>query len=159
MEALSGFESDRKELNEFLARDSLEYQKLNLGITYLLFNGRDKLVSYVTLGMGALRIPDREIFVFKGRRLADYPKDFPSQFPGLLVGKLATDRLEERKGGAGILLDFAVKVALEAREKIGCAYLLAHAYLESTAWYGKKGFKTYVENAAGRETIPMYFEL
>lgn len=128
-------------------------------MTYLLFNGGDKLVSYITLGMGALRIPDKGVFVFRGRRLADYPKDFPSQFPGLLIGKLATDKSEAGKGGASILLDFAVKVALEAREKIGCAYLLAHVYPESTGWYEKRGFRTYVENAAGRETVPMYFEL
>ena len=153
------FLSKNEDLNEFLVRDALEYQKLNLGITYMLFNKEKKLVSYITLGMGALKIPDKKEFEFKGKMLKDYPKDFPSQFPALLIGKLATDKDEEGMGGASLLLDYAVKTILGLRDKIGCAYLVAHVYPESLDWYKTKGFKTYVTQVANRETIPMYFEL
>jgi hypothetical protein len=29
--------------------------------------------------------------VFVGKKLGEYPKDFPNQFPALLLGKLAPD--------------------------------------------------------------------
>jgi len=58
-----------------------------------------------------------------------------------------------------LLVDYSVRMALEAGEKTGCAYLVAHVYPESIEWYKKKGFRTYVKEIAGRETIPMYFEL
>ena len=147
----------------FLVKDAIEYQKLNLGITYLLISKNSgKLLSYTTFCMGALKLPERmDEFVFKGKRLKDYPKDFPNQFPALLIGKLATDKREVGKGGAGFLLDFAVKTAFEIRSRIGCAYMVAHAYTrpDIIKWYENKGFGSYLTDAKGRDTIPMYFEL
>lgn len=156
---LASFKSRNSDLNAFLSADAWEYQKLNLGVTYLLFDGEGKAVSYITLGMGALKIPEGQEFEFKGRKLKDYPKVFPTQFPALLIGKLATDENEAGKGAASLLLDYAVKTALEERARIGCAYIVAHVYPESMDWYAKKGFKTYIVKTEGRETIPMYFEL
>ena len=56
---IANFESKGADQNEFLINDALEYAKLNLGITHLLFEkGTDKLLSFITLGMGTLKIPD-----------------------------------------------------------------------------------------------------
>ncbi|HLD59991.1 MAG TPA: hypothetical protein VI912_03290 [Candidatus Bilamarchaeaceae archaeon] len=137
----------------------MEYQKLNLGMTYLLFNKNNEPISYVTLGMGALKIPNKEQFEFRGKKLKEYPKEFPNNFPALLIGKLATNKSQENKGGAGILLDFSVKLALKVRKEMGCAYLIAHVYLESISWYEKKGFRTFISDTKKRDTIPMYLEL
>lgn len=156
---LNFFKSNNSELNQFLAKDALGYQNLNLGITYLLVNIENKLVSYITLGMGALKIPDKSTFEFHGKKLNEYPKEFPNQFPALLIGKIATDKTEEAKGGATFLLKFATSIALELKQKIGCAYLVAHSYPESVNWYKSKGFKTYLAKTSERETIPVYFEL
>ena len=155
----NGFSSRNGELNLFLAKDALEYQKLNLGVTYLLLSEDKRLISYITLGMGALKIPDIANFEFHGRKLREYPKEFPNQFPALLIGKIATEQSQENMGGATSLLKFALKLANELRDKVGCAYLVAHVYPQSIDWYRQKGFKTYVGNIAERETIPMYLEL
>ncbi|PIT84874.1 hypothetical protein COU37_01290 [Candidatus Micrarchaeota archaeon CG10_big_fil_rev_8_21_14_0_10_45_29] len=112
--------------------------------------------------MGAMKLPEKsEEFVFCNKKLKDYPKDFPKSFPALLIGKLATDKNEEGRGAASILLDFAVKKAISIRAEIGCTYLLAHAYNKEKviSWYKKKGFYTYIADLAGRETIQMHFEL
>ena len=147
------FESSKPELNEFLRKDAFGYQNLNLGITYLLLDDKNKLLAYVTLGMGSLRIPDMHEFDFHGKKLKEYPKDFPNQFPALLIGKLATNKDDENKGGGGLLLDYALKIAMEEKQKIGCAYVLAHVYPESLDWYKKNGFQTYVKGIASKETI------
>lgn len=96
-----------------------------------------------------------------GKKLHDYPKDFPSQFPALLIGKLATDESAEGRGCASILLKYAASIALQEREKVGRAFLVAHAKGKDEVinWYKKRGFKTYIQDIAGRETVPMYFEL
>jgi len=147
-------------MNNFLKTDAFEYQNLHLGTSYLLLNqDKTKMVSYVTLAMGALKIPDKENFELRGKKLKEYPKDFPNQFPALLIGQLANDKNEEGRGAAGILVDYAIKLALKYREEVGCAYIVAHVYIDKTEWYKKKGFRTYINDPKGRETVPMYLEL
>ncbi len=157
---ISNFSSKKKQLNDFLKNDALEYQKLNLGVTYLLLDSNcEKVISYVTFGMGALKIPDPKTFEFKGKILKNYPKEFPNSFPAMRIGQLATTKDEESRGGARLLMDYAVKLALEYRKGVGCAYLIADAYPDVVEVYKKFGFKTYIKKFAGRKTIPMYFEL
>jgi len=160
---LSLFESGNGELNHFLQKDALGYQQLHVGTTYLLFRKSDgKLLAYITLSMGALKLPEKkEGFTLGGKRLDEYPKDFPNQLPALLMGKLATDRTEEGRGAASILLKHAMAIALEHRQAMGCAFLVAHAYAkpEVLGWYEGKRFKRVIQNTAGRETVPLYFEL
>ena len=107
------FNSSNEDLNEFLKKDAFGYQKLRLGVTYLMCNKTtDKVISYLTLAMGSLKIPYKEEFKFRGKRLIDYTKNFSNQFPALLIGKFATEQKEEGKGCAGLLLDYAVKTAI-----------------------------------------------
>lgn len=159
---LSSFKSENEELNEYLQKDALPYQKIHLGITYALFSKEGgKPISYASIAMGSLRIPDEKEFVLKGKKLQEYPKDFPRQFPALLIGKLATDQTESGRGGAGLLLDFVVKLALRVRAEIGCSHIIAHAKPKQSTidWYVHKGFATDISDWKGRETVPMYFEL
>ena len=67
---LANFRSNKEELNDFLVSDALEYQRLHLGITYLLFSVENKLISYMTLAMGALKIPDED-FELRGKKLKE----------------------------------------------------------------------------------------
>lgn len=161
--SLKSFSSDNPELNEFLQKDALGFQNLHLGVTYLLLRKSDsKLLAYTTLCMGALKLPEKKgEFVFVGRRLGDYPKDFPSQLPAILIGKLATDKSEEGKGAASLLLKYAIESALAMRQEVGCAFLLAHVYAlpKIVSWYEHNFFKRVVKDIEGRETVPLYLEL
>ncbi|MFH1095567.1 MAG: hypothetical protein V1728_05095 [Candidatus Micrarchaeota archaeon] len=160
---IAQFNSNNDELNDFLRKDALSYQKLHIGTTYLLLRKSDsKPLAYITLSMSALKLPEKkEEFTLAGRRLGEYPKDFPNQLPALLLGKLATDQSEEGKGAASQLLDFAVYLALAQRESIGCAFLVAHAYAtpKVVGWYERKRFMRIVRDIEGRETVPLYLEL
>lgn len=111
--------------------------------------------------MGALRLPETSDFTLNNKSLKDYPKDFPKSFPALLIGKLVTDKSEEGKNAASLLVQYATFVALQTREEIGCTYLLAHAYAKDSVvkWYKKKGFRTHIGDYSKKETIPMYLEL
>lgn len=161
-EAIKNFKSSSEEQNDFILNDALEYSRLNLGSTYLLFDKENnKPLSFITLGMGALKLPDKSSWIFRGRKLAEYPKAFPSSFPALKIGQLATQEDEQGKGAASLLIDFATTIAVRCQKEIGCAYLLAdaHANEETVKWYEKRGFMRYLTNLEGRATIPMYVEL
>jgi GNAT superfamily N-acetyltransferase len=157
---LDSFESEGKDQNDFLVKDAIEYSKLNLGVTYLLFNAAtDSLVSFITLGTGAIKIPEkmRGDWKLRGRRLVDYPKDFPYQFPALKIGQLATQKDEQGKGAASLLLTFAVRKAImELQPVVGCKYLIADAYPERVPWYEKNGF---IIIRKGKKTFAVLFEL
>lgn len=161
--AVGLFCSNNGELNDFLKKDALAYQNLHLGHTYLLMRKSDsKLLAYITLSMGALKLPEnKHEFVFAGKRLGDYPKDFPNQFPALLIGKLATDRTEEGKSAASLLFEHALQTAYRQRQSIGCAFLMTHAYATPAVlgWYEKKRFQRVISHVDGRETLPLYLEL
>ncbi|MFA5077786.1 MAG: hypothetical protein WC488_05165 [Candidatus Micrarchaeia archaeon] len=160
--SIANFSCDDEELNEYLKKDALAYQKLHLGVTYILFTkAANKPISYMTLAMGSLKIPDKCEFTLRGKKLGDYAKMFPQQFPALLIGKLATDRNEEGKGAASLLLDYAAKIAIAARQQFGCSHLIAHAKATQKIvdWYKRRGLVTYVEDLTKRDSIPMYFEL
>ncbi|MFH0927002.1 MAG: hypothetical protein V1822_00290 [Candidatus Micrarchaeota archaeon] len=150
-------------MNDFLLKDSLGYQNLHFGTTYLLFSKpTGVLLAYITLSMGAVRLGgDWQDFVSGGRRLSEYPKNFPNQFPALLIGRLATNKGEEGKGAASLLVEYALKIALEERGKIGCVCIAAHAYKEKkvTDWYLRKSFKFCSSAKKGSENVPMYLEL
>ena len=112
--------------------------------------------------MSAIRLVDeRDNFQAGGRRLSEYPKNFPNQFPALLIGRLATDKNEQGKGAASLLLDKALQMAFDERERIGCVCLAAHAYNEPKVieWYKKRKFKLCSDAKKGMDTVPMYFEL
>lgn len=146
---ISAFECSHDDTNEFLKEDALNYQKLNIGVTYLLFSNKDELLGFVTLGMGAIKLPDnlriKEIEI--------------RQYPGLKIGRLATDAKKERKGCGRLMIDFSAKLALEMKEKAGCRYLLVDSYKDKVGFYEKLGFKTFIRKFGKRETIPMYMEL
>ncbi len=159
---LSRFKCDSDELNDYLRNDAIAYQRLHLGMTYLLLpKSEDRVISYLALATGSLRVTDTKEFKLQGRPLREYPKIFPHQFPALLVGKLATDKSEEGRGGAGFLLDHAVGVALGIRKSAGCTHLVVHAKTNerTIGWYTRKGFLPCAEIAKDRETVPLYLEL
>ena len=154
-ELILGFKSTNQDQNEFLINDSFGYAKLNLGVTYLLFNSvNDRLVSFITLAMGTIKLP--EDWSIRGKLLREYPKDFPQQLPALRIGQLATQANEENKGAGAYLLSFAVRKAIELQAIVGCAYLVIDANPDKVTWYEKNGFKVL---RRGEKTVCMYFEL
>jgi len=155
---LSSFNCTNSDQNDFLSSDALEYARLSLGVTYLLFDGAsEKLLAFITLGTGAIKLPDKkEEWVLRGKKLKEYPKEFPRQFPALRIGQLATDCNEENKGAGTYLIHFAIRIGINLQANAGCAYLVANPYPERVPWYEKRGFKILQE---GKNTTQMYFEL
>ncbi len=157
---LAPFLSSEEDQNNFFHNDALEYAKLNLGVTYLLFRQADnKLIAFMTLGMGAIKLPDRFEWELHGKKLKFYPKQFPNQFPALKIGQIATAKEEEGRGAGTLMLQFASKAAVDFKSQIGCAYLILDARSNKLDWYRKRGFRTWISDTDGMETIPMYLEI
>jgi hypothetical protein len=55
--SVNGFESDNKELRDFLVEDALKNQEIGISTTYLWFyNPENRLAAYVTILMDAIRV-------------------------------------------------------------------------------------------------------
>jgi GNAT superfamily N-acetyltransferase len=112
--------------------------------------------------MSSLKLPENTSGIkLRGKELGDYPKEFPNQFPVLLIARLAADERSQGRGAASFLLEFAVQIALSERDKIGCAYLLTHAYAKPGVidWYADRGFRSWIKAPHRGETVPMYLEI
>jgi hypothetical protein len=73
---------DEMGLNEFIHDEALQFQKENLGITYLFFHNT-VIVGFATLAMSQIEIKQTKIKLSFETDIRDYP--------ALMIGRLATD--------------------------------------------------------------------
>lgn len=153
-ESLSKFDCGHGDITEFAHNDIFEYQKQRLGVSYVLLNASGGIVSFITLAMGSIKLPPH-ISEEKVRGVREVPR----QFPALKIGRIGTLKTEQKKGHAKRLINYAIYLAVELRERIGCYYLTLDAYPENVKLYEKCGFSALATKRDGRETIPMAMKL
>lgn len=146
-----------KNEDDYLRKDALANRNFRLSETCLLLeNG--KLISYITLSVGSFDLSTNKRLL--SVRIRDKPfRIYSKTMPCLLVGKLATDRGETGRGGATLLIDYAVKKLVEINEKIPVPFLALHAYPEKAGFYGRLGFEEARKGAKNSRTIAMYLEV
>lgn len=146
------FESDNKELVDFLVQDALKNHELGISTTYLWFyNPDNRLAAYVTILMDAIRVSGylRESFFGQG---IGY-----KTLPALKVGRLCVDKKYERMGIGTNITYFVMEKALRLSDEIGCRFIIVDAKKESVHFYRKLNFNVLKEREKG--TIPMYFDM
>ncbi len=149
-EVLSDFDCGHADINEFTRNDIFEYQKQNIGVSYALLDADGRILSFITLLMGAIKMPSH-----LGFRIA-HVSEVPNQVPALKIGRIGTLRTEQKKGHAKRLIQYALYLAIKLRKEIGCHYLTLDAYPENVPLYQKCGFIPFYSDWAGRETVPMF---
>ncbi len=157
---LKAFRCDKEDETDFIRNDALLQQTIKLNETYLLFErGKEKVISYITFSVGSFVLsPEREVY---GVRIRDKPCEFPNRVPCMLIGRLATDKGEEGRGGASYLLAFAVREAVRKSELVPFPFLAVHAYPDKVAFYERNGFERAFTPDAGEtpRTACMYVGL
>ena len=152
MEEMAKFQTDNKELGDFLIQDALDNQKKGFSNTYLWFyNPENSLVAYVTILMDSIRLRGklREFFREDG---VDY-----KTLPALKVGRLCVDKRFERRGIGKNIMYFVMEKILQMSDMVGCRFLIVDAKRDSVHFYKKLDFEVLREREKG--TIPMFFDM
>jgi len=129
-----GFDCGKPSLNDFLRALVSQYEKRNLGRTYVALQGEDRRVlGYYSLasgGMEAASLP------------ANQAKKLPRHdVPVILLARLAVDQSVHGKGLGGLLLRDAMTRSLDLSEKLGIHAVVVDALdAGAKAFYERFGF-------------------
>ena len=125
---VDAFDCGKEPLDLFLRRFAFANQKAGSAQTYVVCRGRQRVVGYYSLAVGAVEHADAPGRVNKG--LARHP------VPVMLLARLAIDRSEQGKGLGKSLLKDALFRTAKAADIAGIRALLVHAKGdEARAWY------------------------
>lgn len=139
------------DLDEFFAKDSLQYRKKLLGKTYLfcLKNNPDTIVTAFSLSNDSIRITNRLTDEYKENFLEDTElrNKTLKRFPGVLIGRLGTNMNFAGKGYGTAVMDF-IKVLFRKDNRTGCRFLIVDAKNcpATLHYYEKNGFKYLIED-------------
>lgn len=134
------FSCGKPRLDEFIHRLVSQYEKRNLGRTYVAVRPDDKQVlGYYTLASSAItfqNLPEPS-----ARKLPRHP------VPVILSARLAVDQSVQGKGwGEGLLID-ALQRGLALADKLGIHAVEVHAIdRQAKAFYEKYGFVALLDN-------------
>jgi GNAT superfamily N-acetyltransferase len=129
-----GFDCGKPSLDEFLRTLVGQYEKRNLGRTYVAIReGERRVLGYYTLASGSIdagSLPAKQ-----ARKLPRHP------VPVVLLARLAVDRSVRGKGLGGRLLRDALTRSLDLSESIGIHAVVVDAMdAEARAFYERFGF-------------------
>jgi len=129
-----GFDCGKPSLNDFLHALVSQYEKRNLGRTYVaLQEGDQRVLGYYTLASGSIAAEGLP---------ANQAKKLPRHaMPVVLLARLAVDRSVHGRGPGGLLLRDALNRSLDLSEKLGIHAVVVDALDdEAKAFYEQFGF-------------------
>ena len=130
----AGFDCGKPSLNDFLHALVSQYEKRNLGRTYVALQAGDqRVLGYHTLASGAITAEDLP---------AKQAKKLPRHaVPVVLLARLAVDRSIHGRGLGGFLLRDGLTRSLDLSEKLGIHAVVVDALDdEAKAFYERFGF-------------------
>lgn len=135
----AGFECGKPTLNDFLHKYATQYEKRNVGRTYVATrNGETQVVGYYTLATGKLLVEDLPESAAK--QLPRHP------VPVVKLARLAVDSSIQGQGLGAVLLRDAMRRVLEVSEQVGVHSVVVDAIDEPAAkFYERFGFHTLPE--------------
>lgn len=157
--AIGNFDCGANDENGYLKNSAFPNQTRHLSETFLLFekDGR-RLISYATLSFGSFKLAsDREIGGVKIKRKPF--RVYANNLPCLLIGKLATDKGETKRGGASLLISFAIRKALEVDRVLSLPFIALDAYADKIDFYRKNGFKIAYGPKKADRTAALYLQI
>ena len=132
----SKFTCVEQDLNEFLQSDALSYQAMRVSTTYVFMEPEcQDIVAYVTLCCDNVMLTENE----KEDEDIDPETTFP--VPAIKIARLAVHKDKEGRGIGTYLLEFAVGLATDVSEKIGCRFVTVDALPNRVEWYEMRQFR------------------
>jgi GNAT superfamily N-acetyltransferase len=138
--ARSGFDCGKGPLNDFLRSLVSQYEKRNLGRTYVALRpGEKRVLGYYTLASGAISFQNLPADAV--RKLPRHP------VPVILLARLAVDRSAQGSGLGRTLLVDALKRSLGLADRLGIHAVEVDAIdAAAKSFYEKFGFVPHLDN-------------
>lgn len=159
---IDNFNSQFKDLCDFIKEDALQNQDKGISVTYLMFEiSSNKLVGYITLMTDSVSLKglDNDLKEKLRNKGISYPT-----LPAIKIGRLCIDDEYRRRGLGQKLFFFALKQLLNINKMVGCRFVTLDAKQEkdeknqnAIKYYKEKlGFEFLKQK--GRREPPMYFD-
>lgn len=130
----TAFHCNVPRLDAFLHKYAMQYEKRNLGRTYVLVqDAQPRVFGYYTLAVGG--ISKEYLPVEAAKKLPDHP------VPYALIGRLALDQSVQGQGLGRKLIANAIARCVKASENVGIHSVFVDAIDDAAAaFYLKQGF-------------------
>jgi predicted GNAT family N-acyltransferase len=128
---ITKFNCGQEEIDEFIHKQALTFQKERLGVTYVFYHKLD-LIGFATLCMGHI---NKQKMTSENR----LPKHIDS-YPALLIGQLGVCSENQGNGVGTYICDFCFDRAIKLSQKVGCRFLVVDALESAVSFYIKYGF-------------------
>lgn len=127
--------------------------------TFLLIeDSGGKLISYITLSFGTFKLSENE--PLGGIPIMEKQTHIYQPIPCLLIGKLATDKREGKRGGGSLLLVFAAQKGIEINGILSLPFMALHSHPDKVEYYRKMGFEVaFTPDRKDADTVTMYRSL
>jgi GNAT superfamily N-acetyltransferase len=135
----TGFDCSKEPLNRFLHQQVTQYEKRNLGRTYVLVEpGQTRVLGYYTLAASQVSLDD--LPEDQAKKLSRHP------VPVILLGRLAVDQSLQGQGAGKMLLHDALQRCVSVAEQIGSFAVFVEAIDDEAAkFYQRYGFQPFRE--------------
>lgn len=146
-----GDNEDQQDLNEFFAKDAVGFHNRLLGKTYYFCLNEDtkRVVTAFTVSNDSLRMTNKLAEEYRDRFLeeTDLRDKHIKRFPGVLLGRLATDARFAGQGFGTAVMDF-IKLFFRRNNKTGCRFIIVDALNNegTLSFYKKNGFDYLIED-------------
>jgi GNAT superfamily N-acetyltransferase len=152
------FESEDKDLNDFLLNDAKNYLKSLLAVTYM-YQTDDEIIAYFSLSNDSLIKNDGEKPAWnKINRTIPNDKRRRS-YPAVKIGRLAVAKKYAGMGIGSLALLTVQNMYINELQHAGCRFLMVDAYRDALPFYQKNDFKILTEQDLDDTTRIMYFDL
>jgi GNAT superfamily N-acetyltransferase len=155
---IQSFESEDKDLNDFLLNDANNYLKSLLAVTYLLKVG-DETVAYFSLANDNLMKNDDEKSAWNKVNRAIPNEKRRRTYPAVKIGRLAVAKKYAGMGLGKLILKTVEGMFTNEQQRTGCRFITVDAYRNALLFYQKNYFKFLTGQDADDDTRTMYFDL
>jgi predicted GNAT family N-acyltransferase len=155
---IKSFESEDKDLNDFLQHDAKNYLKSLLAVTYLLQTG-DETVAYFSLSNDNLTRSDDKKQAWNRINRTIPNEKRRRTYPAVKIGRLAVDKKYAGMGFGKHIIHFIKVMYTNEQQQAGCRFLTVDAYRTALSFYEKSKFHYLTEQDIDDDTRTMYFDL
>lgn len=152
------FDCGDPDLNEFFFKDSKDYARQLLAVTYALESDNETAAYFSVLNDSIRKGDASRSRLEKILELIPYKKRGYESHPAVKVGRFAVSRKHQNKKVGTELMDF-IKVFFVKNNKTGCRFITVDAYKEAIGFYQKNGFDFLTSKDEFKDRRIMYFDL
>jgi GNAT superfamily N-acetyltransferase len=152
------FESEDRDLNDFLLNDAKNYQKSLLSVTYL-YRTEEETIAYFCLSHDSLTKDEEAKSSWNKLNRAIANEKRRKSYPAVKIGRLAVSKKYARLGFGNIMIKSVMNMYANNQQQAGCRFVTVDAYRNALPFYEKNRFRYLTEKDEQDETRAMYFDL